>query len=195
MTDTTTKATTPQEVCARIPDHLAAHGWCQQADEDGKGAMCLRGAVSFEATGDPRTQSGALYVNAMSLLRAAVNADPVGWNDTTGRTFEEVCDAARRASELTIGAEWVCQTQADIDACPPGVLIIIDDTWRESSHAELRESSAVGIWRKYEAGVWLPTIATGDLDIAKSGEPLRLRSDRTLEVVPVAERRQKPVRP
>ena len=194
---------TPQQVCAAVPAHLDTHGWCQGKDRNGEGAECFRGAVADLANGNPNKQTGRLYTNAMALFERAVDMDPVTWNDANGRTLDEVKTASNKAAQRPDGGkQWACTTQSEIDAQPADTLIIIDDSWRESSHAVLWGSShavlwgsSVGIFRRYSNGLWLPTVAVAGEGLAASGEPLRNTFSGVLEVVPVKDRRAKPIKP
>jgi len=66
-----------------IPALLDKHGWCQGFDHDEEGAACLRGAIVDV------TPAGEVRAYVWDRLTCQVG-NIVDWNDTTGRTVDEV---------------------------------------------------------------------------------------------------------
>lgn len=83
---------TPSDVLRGAAQLLKEEGWTQHAFLDAHGRMCVTGAINRAANG------GALYVGAEDNVGSAAwraLADKLGcrvtdWNDTPGRTAEEV---------------------------------------------------------------------------------------------------------
>jgi hypothetical protein len=89
-----------------IADELITRGWTQEALEDEKGRVCLAGAIECHTLGrivlgewpkgmDDRFQRAAHVVR--EIIRDVSITD---WNDTVGRTFDEVLRVATQADEI-----------------------------------------------------------------------------------------------
>lgn len=65
--------------------------------------LCLYGAVREAARGYPR----AVPKGCMSVLDGLCDNDPVGWNDTPGRTQAEVVAKLREAAALALSTPAV----------------------------------------------------------------------------------------
>jgi hypothetical protein len=96
MTETTATPTLPDapSVLRAIPEHLDKIGWCQGADHNGAGAACLRGAICDLAP-DPQIRTGVQIRLALHLKTSYIR-----WNDSPGRTLEQVQAACREAAEI-----------------------------------------------------------------------------------------------
>lgn len=91
--------TSPASVLAGARVVLEERGWCQGADQDAEGCVCSEYALSIAAWSDERPLLA--YLTGKKALRSAINAPSVVlWNDTPGRTFDEVLAAFVRAEEL-----------------------------------------------------------------------------------------------
>ena len=85
-------------------DYIREHGWCQGEFVNKKGACCMAGARNAVTIGNPQgTHSPYLKDGATRelALREAVNNElfdtwTVPWNDTPGRTKEEVLEVFDR---------------------------------------------------------------------------------------------------
>ena len=82
---------TPEEILAEAA-RLVERGWCQGTYRDTDGRVCLVGALN-EASGRPCTYLDEAW-NAVCL---EIPQGPSDWNDTPGRTAEEVATALRNA--------------------------------------------------------------------------------------------------
>lgn len=106
----------PQKQALRkIKSTLLKYGWIQGAFENGDGAVCLLGAVrKVERGGKPETsvEKGRNYVPGVrGLLQKAIAEKhrqeyptslvpaTASWNDTKGRTKEEVLEVVDTALE------------------------------------------------------------------------------------------------
>lgn len=71
---------------------LRVHGWCQGfAFEPQTNHMCILGAITTVAKPGELTELFAAACRAIGYENGESNADLiVGWNDTPGRTFDEV---------------------------------------------------------------------------------------------------------
>lgn len=65
-------------------DYIRGHGWCQGRLENTRGMVCIVGALNKVIDSvDARNRAGIALTKALSY-------DPVKFNDTPGRTQEEV---------------------------------------------------------------------------------------------------------
>jgi hypothetical protein len=90
----TTKVTTA-DVLNRAADLLEEFGWCQgRAGSKAEGTMCLDRAI-----GEAEKDLGILLARARTTLSEHIGIPlPFIWNDTPGRTKEEVVRALREAA-------------------------------------------------------------------------------------------------
>lgn len=65
---------------------IREHGWCQKQLYDDYGSMCLLGALRFTIYGSVAL-TGPRVITALAALDLMA---PSIWNDTPGRTVEEV---------------------------------------------------------------------------------------------------------
>jgi hypothetical protein len=86
---------TPADVLRAVPTHLDKHGWVQREWLNSRGACCASEAVNQITKGanpdlkfDTRYHFAKLFGTSM-----------VGYNDTTGRTLEEVKTACLQAAD------------------------------------------------------------------------------------------------
>lgn len=70
----------------RVIKRLKTTGWCQNILEDDEGRNCIMGAVNREARNAPE------YEKFVLRLFELTGSPPTVWNDTPGRTFEEVLE-------------------------------------------------------------------------------------------------------
>ena len=78
---------------ARAADLIERVGWTQGTERDGKGRVCLTGALRYC---DPQPGDWLL---AREVFRAKYQAE--GWNDADGRTCDEVIELLR-STEITV---------------------------------------------------------------------------------------------
>lgn len=96
-------------------DELVRRGWCQGyngddgSDPDGC-RVCADGALYAATTGDPwpdpadSDSNRLLRLHARRVLREVADAPAVtSWNDTKGRTAEQVVAAVRQAARVARG--------------------------------------------------------------------------------------------
>ncbi len=88
---------TTREVLDRAAGVLEERGWCQHSFFHRDGRVCAVGAlaVACEQIHAPRSVRG----DAIYVLAALTHCDPTVWNDTGGRTKEEVVGLLREAAE------------------------------------------------------------------------------------------------
>ena len=89
---------TPEEVLAEIADTLE-QGWCQWRESEnrnGKMHYCIGGAFNKLVYGRLHLDRHAM-VSAWHALEKEMGIPPVIWNDTEGRTQEEVVTTIRNA--------------------------------------------------------------------------------------------------
>lgn len=121
-----------QEDLEAAYDVLEAHGWCQGNGQDGDGKVCLEGAVAAVTLGSPQYWATRRYHHQAFVLRPSAwvdmprelierHADAVDaleaalttttgrerdsvymWNDTPGRTVEDVKELMRTAIKAEI---------------------------------------------------------------------------------------------
>lgn len=102
-------AETLAELLDQAADVVVERGFHQGwfcANDDGSGPVCIRGALSVAATGSALPQGWTkLLDEAISLLDEACDATLIErWNDTTGRTADEVVELLRAtAREVSDG--------------------------------------------------------------------------------------------
>jgi hypothetical protein len=102
---------TPQyvgDVLEAAATRLETHGWCQDTDVDEAGRCCVLSAISEAATGDAQLTSDLAQAATETLMRVIVLDDVracrhpehmiAAWNDSEGRTVEEVVTALREAA-------------------------------------------------------------------------------------------------
>jgi hypothetical protein len=70
---------------------IEQRGWCQGDFQDGNGRVCMLGAISISSVSSPMGEAG----NAIVLLGLK---SVTQWNDTPGRTKEEVVARLRTAA-------------------------------------------------------------------------------------------------
>lgn len=67
---------------------IEKHGWCQLVSENGKGNICL--AQALGRANSYETGNFEVYVAAQRAIEIIAREPMVRWNDTVGRTVEEV---------------------------------------------------------------------------------------------------------
>ena len=94
----------------RAAEVIEERGWTQGSYCDGDGGVCAMGAISVGAGYPPESIDGlANYVSGKAVMKLIKVIDPQGkfvdrigsipdWNDTRGRTKEEVIAALRTAA-------------------------------------------------------------------------------------------------
>lgn len=85
------------QVLLDAADYIERHGWCQYIVEDNQGRVCIGGAISAAASNSDQDD---LYVYALVRLDKYLHSYKLVpfWNDTPGRTKEEVIAALRAAA-------------------------------------------------------------------------------------------------
>lgn len=82
----------PAQVLLAAAEELRTHGWCQSDFADGAGRHCTPGAINVVA-------QGVNTYAASELLRNHLEIDWIDdWNDTPGRTADEVIAALEAAA-------------------------------------------------------------------------------------------------
>lgn len=98
-------ADTPAALLRRAADLIDADGWCQGVWMNSAGGRCLDGALG--AVGFP--DDWDVYREAREALTTPELVEgvvgPIGWNDTPGRTQEEVTALLRSTADKLEGAE------------------------------------------------------------------------------------------
>lgn len=101
----------PSEVIREARNQLFERGWHQGGYEGPDGSVCMAGAVNAALTGRPRllaSESNATFA-LIDAVRAPLEAASDGhvphFNDTEGRTFDEVIEAFDRAEKFAEQAE------------------------------------------------------------------------------------------
>lgn len=85
---------TPAAILRAAAQELRDHGWCQHEGEDEKGRHCALGAIGVVA--------GLGQYETATVLRIYLKTPYIGdWNDTPGRTQEEVIAALEAAASST----------------------------------------------------------------------------------------------
>lgn len=74
-------------------DYIEAHGWCQGSRRDYLGRVCIVEAIDMVTAGGP-----ALYNPAFNAFYDRLGTSPSVWNDTTGRTKDEVLKELRNCA-------------------------------------------------------------------------------------------------
>lgn len=80
--------------------YIEEHGWCQGRWENEEGKVCLDGAI-LRVMGQfaGHKNFSARYIPIIGALGPEVGYSPIGFNDTDGRTEQEVTAALRRAAD------------------------------------------------------------------------------------------------
>lgn len=87
----------PSEILLAAADDLRTNGWCQHAERDGR-SHCAVGAIR-ELRGSWNEPDHARA--AEDYLRRAIGGGRIDeWNDTPGRTADEVIEALHAAAVL-----------------------------------------------------------------------------------------------
>ncbi len=73
-----------REELAKAKQYIIEHGWCQYRSVGYQGTVCLAHAIYLVAP--------AQFNDIIKQVWNYTHSDPVVWNDTPGRTKEEVLD-------------------------------------------------------------------------------------------------------
>lgn len=84
-----------QKVLLNAAQYIRDHGWCQHVTRDRQGRVCLSGALYRNAE-EPD------YTNAAYAVYALIKENLAEWNDTPGRTEQEVIAVLEKAAEALI---------------------------------------------------------------------------------------------
>jgi hypothetical protein len=94
------------EIIREARNVLFERGWTQGELIAESGELCLEGALSLAETGEIRYLPYCGAVDAvMKALDVKWRDSLWGFNDTTGRTFDEVIDALDRAEKIAEAEE------------------------------------------------------------------------------------------
>ncbi len=74
-------------------DYLRTFGWCQNIYGGGGGPACMRGAMMQNQNAGPEDEA-AIY----AVIRVIRSISIASWNDSPGRTADEVIDALMEAA-------------------------------------------------------------------------------------------------
>lgn len=74
---------------------IVEQGWCQGTSIDSQGRHCALGAI---AAATAELGGAALFLPTVAVLVLHVGGSAVAWNDTPGRTADEVANAMRKAA-------------------------------------------------------------------------------------------------
>lgn len=83
-----------QKVLLRVRDYIQEHGWCQNFFENGKGEVCLAGALR-KVLGLPiidSTPNENNYYRFLGKFELVIGSTVGRWNDEDYRTKEQVID-------------------------------------------------------------------------------------------------------
>jgi len=81
-----------KEHLAKARELLEEKGWCQGTLRDEQGRLCVTGAIIVSSGGYPR-----LAYKMTDILSKKLGEDLTHWNDTFGRTKEEVIALLKEA--------------------------------------------------------------------------------------------------
>ncbi len=93
---------TAEWVLREAAETLELVGWCQGILTNDRGQYCAAGAIRRAVNEGNYQNEGAAVtacVSAVETLEAEVGQTIVDWNDTPGRTSDEVIAAMRYAAE------------------------------------------------------------------------------------------------
>lgn len=98
--------TTKQEIAdllEQAADLLETEGWCQMTLRNPEGARCAVGAL-HKISGNTRLKRAAqewlaMRLNIFALANMYVGAQLVLWNDSPGRTIDEVIDLFKETAK------------------------------------------------------------------------------------------------
>ncbi len=88
-----------QQTLLEAAHELRTRGWCQGVSEDRYGRVCLFGALSLAVGGNPKYiphDQSHQFEPLMNKLTSVGYSIP--WNDTKGRTKEEVIAALEKVA-------------------------------------------------------------------------------------------------
>lgn len=88
---------TQQEIFLKAADLLARDGWCQGSYYDENGGRCAAGAITDACGGVRPTEAARACALASQLCGDSLST----WNDTYGRTKEEVIALFQRCAEAS----------------------------------------------------------------------------------------------
>jgi hypothetical protein len=93
------KQPTVKQIAQKAAELLEEHGWCQHASRGLLGNLCMMQAVTesiCNLIGNREAENVIrLYTFVSGAIDDKVNGSPVRWNDTRGRTKEEVLGLLR----------------------------------------------------------------------------------------------------
>lgn len=90
---------TPADILRNAALILAERGWCQNSIVRPDGRVCAMGAIDLAISG--RVRFGPLFEEVLFLLDEHLHQCTPHWNDTPGRTADEVTAAMRATAD-----EW-----------------------------------------------------------------------------------------
>lgn len=91
-----------------IADELITRGWCQHQMVDGKGRVCMAGAIRAWVTGDLKSLPSADKFDKILVAHRTLESKlglPIyqysvtAWNDDPARTYDEVLRMAKELDE------------------------------------------------------------------------------------------------
>ena len=82
-----------------MAEYIEEHGWCQNQVRDKKGQVCVAGAMHFSRN---NLREGNNWSEAKARITKVTGCECniVQWNNTPGRTKEEVINKLREAAYL-----------------------------------------------------------------------------------------------
>ncbi len=86
---------TVQWVLNRAADLIEERGWCQGEGESATGALCLYSAINQAEPGIFLRALADREVRRRVRKRVDIPTGPIKWNDTPGRTVDEVLNLLR----------------------------------------------------------------------------------------------------
>lgn len=106
------------ELLSKAAVVLGERGWCQHALEDDDGRVCLVGAISYAHNGTSYLTTdgtkGMHWGAAVGVLMDRLGTATLGrWNDTPGRTKEEVIALLKNSAAELATTELLAAIPAD----------------------------------------------------------------------------------
>lgn len=76
----------------QLGDYIRQHGWCQHKPRERDGRVCLRGAMDIVCVKEHPILGPMVfgYVDMVSAIFKETGMYPIEYNDTPGRTKEEI---------------------------------------------------------------------------------------------------------
>lgn len=96
--------TTVTNILKKAKALIQTHGWQQDNYGDASCGFCALGAIRVATSGSvnvPYDDNYGTYYDARMIFRHTIGGPIPSWNDTAGRTKEDVLEAFDKAIELS----------------------------------------------------------------------------------------------